>query len=1072
MHSILAVLWLLAATDAASATRPAKPVFVVPTYTLTVGDIGLLSIAQGTNPVIAARKFCRTHSLGRARECDRLEDRVCSDLPCPDPVYSREGGWLSLALALRPPQTQHRQQTHHHGNPPDHHVPRLRPRFARPLRLYSGEEVADAAHLFSLGESEDAIVQGAMAASITHDVCDVLQVAHVSCEAAKPTPHPRPARAEERRRRSVALRAVYAAAGAGAGSGAGAGAAAGGRGQPPRGGAKPWDPNESDLAPAATVVPVLLDDKRPAYITVPLAASSSNPGGTNDGGTNDGGTNSADDAAGGVVDAAVSSFCASNNVGFKECARLRQTTTRRVVEDKLALMQEVLSLQPYNDPGVTGVVVWLHALAHSTIRALFAKVERAEAAVVDKRRALSRLRKRHAREVAELRRELFLRGGGAEEGAARRGDEPGAEAGEETGELGEETRGEAREEAGDTVEKHTVAVETTASGGERRREGTRGSAHAAYGEHAEHGDLAELAEQGEHAEQGAGGAIAGDAIAGGAGTVSPPSTPRIIRTRKAMGHGSDGIASSEWTWDPRRRPIARIPASNLTLKAYRAFALRGEPVIITGLPLPSWGLASLREMCGDKKVLLKRRRKGARRWAELEAVRWSTLDRFLDALDARDDGAGGAGGEGDEDSEDGEGGDGGEDGEDGGAIGGTRGDHGNNTRSSGSVRAHATSSHTHRTGIRSTAGDSSGNAARTNSSPSSSSSSSPRTPLGSLYLHDMSVAEFCPALLHASMNLTIPSYFADDFMQRVDRSVHAKWTEWRDYWPSVFVGAAGTASALHSDWGDTAAWMGLVQGRKQWRVVPWRNRALLYERHGDEGEQEEGTKEGAGKGTEGRAGEGRRAAAARRGTSSGGGGGGGGGAGGNATAGGAAVGGGSVSGASGDPPSYSDPPSGESTYNQFRGDLFARGGGDDGTASHPDHHPALKGAGYWYGEQVAGDVIFLPGGAAHQVVNVGHVPTVAVAFNFIDAPGAARAEGALRGLAEEAGTGEEEAMYVRVADALARAADAAAREEEEADTGEGGGSHEGGGYGVSFCAFKRGEKRYCGGGNGGGDGDG
>ena len=187
-----------------------------------------------------------------------------------------------------------------------------------------------------------------------------------------------------------------------------------------------------------------------------------------------------------------------------------------------------------------------------------------------------------------------------------------------------------------------------------------------------------------------------------------------------------------------------------------------------------------------------------------------------------------------------------------------------------------------------------------------------------------------------------------------------------------------------------------------------------------------------------------------------------------------------MSGAPGDPPF-----SGESTYNQFRGDLFARRGGDgrggdDGTGhSHPYHYPAMKGAGYWYGEQVAGDVIFLPGGAAHQVVNVGHVPTVAVAFNFIDAPGAARAEGALRGLAEEAGTGEEEAMYVRVADALARAADAASREAEkeaEAERGKGeerGGSHEGGGgYGVSFCAFKRGEKRYCGGGNGGGDGDG
>ena len=76
---ILPVLWVLAATAAlaSTVTSDAAAAPVVPTYTLTVGDIGVLSIAIGKNPVIVARKFCRMHSLGRARECDRLVDRVC-----------------------------------------------------------------------------------------------------------------------------------------------------------------------------------------------------------------------------------------------------------------------------------------------------------------------------------------------------------------------------------------------------------------------------------------------------------------------------------------------------------------------------------------------------------------------------------------------------------------------------------------------------------------------------------------------------------------------------------------------------------------------------------------------------------------------------------------------------------------------------------------------------------------------------------------------------------------------------------------------------------------------------------
>lgn len=48
------------------------------------------------------------------------------------------------------------------------------------------------------------------------------------------------------------------------------------------------------------------------------------------------------------------------------------------------------------------------------------------------------------------------------------------------------------------------------------------------------------------------------------------------------------------------------------------------------------------------------------------------------------------------------------------------------------------------------------------------------------------------------------------FRQRLPSSLHAFYTNLRDYWPSLFIGAEGSGSGLHADWADTSAWMGLV----------------------------------------------------------------------------------------------------------------------------------------------------------------------------------------------------------------------------------------------------------------------
>jgi hypothetical protein len=89
-----------------------------------------------------------------------------------------------------------------------------------------------------------------------------------------------------------------------------------------------------------------------------------------------------------------------------------------------------------------------------------------------------------------------------------------------------------------------------------------------------------------------------------------------------------------------------------------------------------------------------------------------------------------------------------------------------------------------------------------------------------LYLHDASIRDFCPHLLS---NFTIPRFFTDDRLQLLSNSKQT------DYWPSLFIGGTSTASALHADWASTAAWMGLLAGRKHWAIAKPSARAALME---------------------------------------------------------------------------------------------------------------------------------------------------------------------------------------------------------------------------------------------------
>ena len=71
----------------------------------------------------------------------------------------------------------------------------------------------------------------------------------------------------------------------------------------------------------------------------------------------------------------------------------------------------------------------------------------------------------------------------------------------------------------------------------------------------------------------------------------------------------------------------------------------------------------------------------------------------------------------------------------------------------------------------------------------------------------------CPTLLNA---MTIPKYVAQDFLQRVPPSTPLYY---RDSWPSLFWGRAGTYGSLHKDVFGSAFWQYVIHGTKKWHIL-------------------------------------------------------------------------------------------------------------------------------------------------------------------------------------------------------------------------------------------------------------
>ena len=78
----------------------------------------------------------------------------------------------------------------------------------------------------------------------------------------------------------------------------------------------------------------------------------------------------------------------------------------------------------------------------------------------------------------------------------------------------------------------------------------------------------------------------------------------------------------------------------------------------------------------------------------------------------------------------------------------------------------------------------------------------------SRYLFDWSLPLYAPELVN---ELTIPKYFANDFLQRVAGSDNL----YHDSWPSLFIAPKGVFSDMHIDSFGSNFWMALFQGKKR-----------------------------------------------------------------------------------------------------------------------------------------------------------------------------------------------------------------------------------------------------------------
>jgi len=89
------------------------------------------------------------------------------------------------------------------------------------------------------------------------------------------------------------------------------------------------------------------------------------------------------------------------------------------------------------------------------------------------------------------------------------------------------------------------------------------------------------------------------------------------------------------------------------------------------------------------------------------------------------------------------------------------------------------------------------------------------------YLFDANIPFVCPSILPG---FTVPKYFAGDYLQRIS----AAHSGMKDAWPTLFIGPNGSKAGLHVDQSATHFWMALLEGRKEWIVVPPKEVPLLY----------------------------------------------------------------------------------------------------------------------------------------------------------------------------------------------------------------------------------------------------
>jgi len=78
-------------------------------------------------------------------------------------------------------------------------------------------------------------------------------------------------------------------------------------------------------------------------------------------------------------------------------------------------------------------------------------------------------------------------------------------------------------------------------------------------------------------------------------------------------------------------------------------------------------------------------------------------------------------------------------------------------------------------------------------------------------LFDWPLPSNCPEFMKY---WTTPKYFAQDLFQRVNKKIR-----YRESWPSFFIGHDGKHGGLHIDVGNTAFWMYVMSGVKEWRVL-------------------------------------------------------------------------------------------------------------------------------------------------------------------------------------------------------------------------------------------------------------